>query len=103
VETEFVSVLARKVRTRELRPAEGHRVLAIFQSHLERGIYSPLPLEAVHFAKAREWLITFAVPLHTLDAVHLAVAALQGCPLLTADAGLAKAAAKFGVTARLIS
>jgi hypothetical protein len=31
------------------------------------------------------------------------VAALQGCPLLTADVGLAKAAAKFGVTARLIS
>ena len=103
VETEFVSALARKVRTREMRAAEGHRVLALFQSHLEQGIYARLTLEPAHFAKAREWLATFTVPLHTLDALHLAVAALQGCPLLTADVGLAKACTRVGVKARLIS
>ena len=103
VETEFASVLARKVRTREILAPEGHGVLALFQSHLEQGIYGRLTLGGAHYAKAREWLTSFSLPLHTLDALHLAVAALQGCPLLTADVGLAKAAAKIGVTARLIS
>lgn len=103
VETEFVSVLARKVRIREMRPADGHRVLALFQSNLEQGIYTRLAVEGAHFAKAREWLAAFTVTLHTLDALHLAVAALQGCPLLTADAGLAKASARIGVPAQLIS
>lgn len=103
VEAELVSVLARKVRTREMRAAEGRRVLALFQSHLEQGIYTRLPLERAHFAKAHEWLATFAVPLSTLDALHLAVAATQGCPFLTADVALAKACARIGVTARLIS
>ena len=103
VEAELVSALARKVRTREMRTAEGHRVLALFQSHLEQGIYTRLAVEAAHFAQAREWLATFTVPLQTLDALHVAVAAIQDCPLLTADVALAKACARIGVTARLIS
>ena len=53
--------------------------------------------------KAREWLATFRVSLQALDALHAAVAAIQGCLLLTADATLAKACAKLGVAARLIS
>ena len=97
-----MSALARKVRAREMRRADGHRILAVFQSHLEQGIYTRLALEGAHFARAREWLATFTVPLHTLDALHLAVAATQGCPLLTADVALAKACARVGVTARLI-
>ncbi len=102
VETEMVSVIARKVRTRELRPAEGRRVLALFQSHLDQGSYTRLALEGAHFAKAREWLAAFTIPLHTLDALHVAVAALQDCPLLTADTALAEACVKIGVTAHLI-
>jgi hypothetical protein len=38
-----------------------------------------------------------------LDTLHLGVARLQGCPLLTADVGLAKVCARIGVTARLTS
>jgi len=102
VEAELASALARKVRAREMRPSEGRRVLALFQSHLEQGIYNRLALERAHFAKAREWLATFTVPLHTLDALHLAVAAMQGCPFLTADVALAKACARIGVKAHLI-
>ena len=102
VETEFLSVLARKVRTREIRATEGLRVVAVFQAHLEQGIYERLALEREHFAKAREWLADFTVPLHTLGALHLAVAAMQGCPILTADAALAKACTRIGVTAHLI-
>jgi hypothetical protein len=102
VEAELVSALARKVRAREMRPADPHRILAVFQSHLEQGIYTRLAVGAAHFAQARQWLATFTVPLHTLDALHVAVAALQGCPLLTTDVALAKACARIGVPAHLI-
>lgn len=102
VEVELVSALARKVRVREMRLADAHRIRAVFESHLEQGIYTRLALSTAHFAKAREWLRTFTVPLKTLDALHVAVAAMHGCPLLTADAALAKACAKLGVGARLI-
>jgi hypothetical protein len=102
VEAELASVLARRVRARELRAVDGQRVLALFESHLEQGLYTRLAVEASHFAKAREWLATFTVPLHTLDALHVAVAALHDCPFLTADVPLAKACARIGVTARLI-
>jgi hypothetical protein len=103
VEAELVSAVARKVRAREMRPADGHRIIAVFQSHVEQGIYTRLALEGAHFAKAREWLATFTVPLHTLDALHLAVAAMQECGFVTADVALAKAGARIGVKARLIA
>jgi predicted nucleic acid-binding protein len=74
-----------------------------FQSHLQQGIYTRLAVEGAHFAKARDWLATFAAPIRTLDALHVAVAAMQGCLFLTADVPLAKACVRIGVTARLIS
>ena len=103
VELEFVSAIARKVRTREMRRGDAHRILAAFQSHLEQGIYTQLAVDGAHFAKAREWLATLVVPLQTLDALHVALAAMKGCSIITADAALAKACAKVGVTARLIA
>jgi hypothetical protein len=102
VELELVSALARKVRARGMRRADARRVLAMFQSHLDREIYSRLAVEALHFGVAREWLASLAVLLQTLDALHVAVAALHGCPIVTADAALARACTKVGVTARLI-
>jgi hypothetical protein len=103
VELELICALARKVRWREMRRADAHRILAVFQSHLEQGIYTRLAVESVHFAKAREWLATFTLPLQTLDALHVAVAALDDCRLLTADVALAQACARIGVKARLLS
>ena len=102
VELELVSAIARKVRVRELRGGDAQRILAAFQSHLNQGIYTRLGIDASHFAKAREWLAPLRVPLRTLDALHVAVAALKGCSLMTSDTALAKACAKLGVTARLI-
>ena len=103
VELEFVSAIARKVRAREMRRGDAHRILAAFESHLEQGIYTRLAVDGSHFAKARQWLATLVVPLQTLDALHVAVAALKGWSVLTADAVLAKACAKVGVKARLIA
>lgn len=53
-------------------------------------------------ARARDWLASLAVPLQTLDALHLAVAAGQGCRLLTSDRQLALAARRLGVSTRLL-
>lgn len=103
VELELASAIARKVGTREMRRADAHRILAVVQSHLERGIYTRLGIDAQHFARAREWIASLEIPLLTLDALHLAVAAANGCSLITADAMLAKACAKVDVAARLIS
>ena len=103
VELELVSAITRKVRTHELHRGDAHRILAEFQSHLDQGVYTRLAVDGAHFAKAREWLTTLMIPLQTLDALHVALAALKGCSLMTADVVLAKACAKVGVKARLIA
>jgi len=102
VEVELASALARKARDREMRVADAHRIRAVFESHLETGMYIRLGLDSRHFMRARDWLATFTVPLRTLDALHVAAAAVLDCPLLTADVALAKACATVGVVARLI-
>lgn len=102
-EVELASALSRKARAREMRRADVQRVLTLFQAHLEQGIFVRLALNASHFVQAREWLASLALPLRALDTLHLAVAAREDCPLLTADVALAKACASVGVSARLIS
>lgn len=103
VEVEFASALARKVRTREMRLTDAQRILVAFQAHLDQEIFRRLPIERQHFAKAQEWLASFRIPLRTLDALHVAVAAAEGASMITADATLARMCAKVGVTARLVS
>lgn len=103
VELELTSAIARKVRTRRMRRKDAQRVLDLFRSHLEQGIYTRLGVDAAHFAEARDWITTFTVSLQPLDALHIAVAKMSGCSILTADAVLAKACTKVGTSARLIS
>ena len=102
VEVEFASVLALKARAHELRLGDARRILALFQSHLQEGIYTRLPISSPHFVQAREWFAALTVPMQTLDALHAAVCAIQVCSMLTSDAGLAKACAQIGVTAQLV-
>ena len=102
VELELISAIARKVRTRQIRRKDAQRILNLFRSHLEQGTYTRLGVDAAHFAQAREWLASLSVPLQTLDALHVAVAKMSGCSILTADTVLAKACTKVGVAARLI-
>jgi predicted nucleic acid-binding protein len=102
VEVELLSALARKVRTGELRRADAHRIQEVFRSHLEAGLYLRLPVERRHFAIAREWLATLHTSLATLDALHLAIAADQDCPLVTVDLALARAGRAVGARVRLL-
>lgn len=102
VEVELLSALARKVRTGELRRADAQRIQDVFRTHLEAGLYLRLPVERRHFTAAREWLAALRAPLATLDALHLAVAAAQGCSMVTVDAALARAGRAIGVRVRLL-
>ena len=103
VEVEFASAMARKVRMREMRLTDAQRVLVAFHAHLDQGLFTRLPIERQHFAKAHEWLTSFRIPLRTLDALHMAVAATEGASLITADAALARTCAKVGVMAKLVA
>ncbi len=102
VDLEFVSALAQKVRSRDLRRKDAAGNLRLFQSHLDKGIYARLGLDASHFAQAGQWISTLGINLRTLDALHLAVTALNGCTIMTADALLARACGKLGVSVHLI-
>ncbi|HLY62330.1 MAG TPA: type II toxin-antitoxin system VapC family toxin [Terriglobia bacterium] len=103
VETELISALVQKVRSREMPLDAARRVYDMFLDHLRRGAYHRLALEQSHFARAQEWLASFQVHLRTLDALHVAIASLERATLLTADAALAKACRNLDIATRLIS
>jgi predicted nucleic acid-binding protein len=101
-EVELVSALARKIRERELSRENANHVLTEFQSHLNQFLFKRIPLERDHYSVAFNWLAQFAVPLRTLDALHLAVAAQNNLELVTADQQLLQSARKLGVRTRLL-
>jgi len=102
VEVEFASVLARKVRTRELALATARAALEQFRAHLEEGLYRRLEIGSAHYAQAQRWVEAFKPPLRTLDALHLSVAAHASAELLTADVQLARAARALHLACRLL-
>ena len=99
VELEFASVLARKVRARELAPAAA---LEQFRAHQDEGLYRRLEIGSAHYDQARRWVEAFRPPLRTLAALHLSVAAAAGAALLTADVRLARAARALHLACRLL-
>lgn len=101
-ELEVYSALSRKIREGGLEREDAVRILAQFQAHVDGSWYTKLPLEPRHYRLAKEWMRQFHVPLRSLDALHLAVAASEQAPLITADVGMAKAAEALSVTTVLI-
>jgi len=102
VEVELQSAVARKIREKALVKGDGVEILTRFRLHLDSGCYSRLPIESSHYDIAARWISRFDVPLRTLDALHLAVCFDADALLLTADAGLAKAARHFRVNVQLL-
>jgi predicted nucleic acid-binding protein len=47
--------------------------------------------------KRKNWILQFAVPLKTLDAIHLAIAAEGDLKMLTADRQMVISAKHFGI------
>jgi predicted nucleic acid-binding protein len=91
-EVEFVSLVSEKRRLKELNDRRAREVLDLFGAHVAEGFYRRLALSTEHFLKARQLIGSFMVPLHTLDALHLAAAMIEVLPLVTSDGPLATAA-----------
>jgi len=102
-EVEFASALSRKIRDHDLAGPAGHKILNLFQSHVTQGFYNVLAVEGHHFEQAREWIARFDTPLRTLDALHLALAALENAQLITADRQLHESATLLGVESLLLA
>lgn len=97
VELEMASSLARKQRSGELTTAQAYDIEDLFRMHLDQGVFTRLPLDREHFQIARQSMWASRLPLTTLDALHAAIAALDGRALTTADRRLAAAAEDLGV------
>ena len=103
VKVEFASALAMRVRMGQECADSAKAVTALFQAHLNEGIYELLPIVQKDYDLACAWMSEFNTPLRAPDALHLAVAHNNACLLLTADIKMAESAQKLGVKARLIS
>lgn len=103
VELELCSLLALKLRTGALDRADATTVLAQFRVHLAGGFYRMVETGPREYELARSWLGTFATPLRTLDALHMATAFANGHELFTTDKAMASAAKQLGVKHRLIA
>lgn len=101
-ELELYSALSRKIREGGLEREDAVRILAQFQAHLDGDWYTRLPLEPRHYRLAKQWMRQFHVPLRSLDALHIAVAASEQASLITADVGMAKAAESLSVATVLL-
>ena len=102
VEVELFSALARKVRMREMSSPDAARIGQQFLDHLHGGLYARLAVQRSHFAKAREWLARFTLPLRAADALHLALADGEGLRLATADQDLSRSARSLGLPVLLV-
>ena len=102
VEVEFFSALARKVRARGMSAPDGRRAGDRFLVHLRAGFYARISPERRHYEVARGWLARLTLPLRALDALHLALADLEGLRLVTADQDLSRSAKRLGVSVTLV-
>jgi predicted nucleic acid-binding protein len=96
-EVELASAISRKIREKNLLQEDGNKIFNQFQTHLNESLYRLINIEARHYQTAKNWILQFAVPLKSLDAVHLAIAAEDNLTLITADRRMTLSAKHFGI------
>lgn len=94
---EFLVGLARKVRNRELDMVQVERIRAAFEEHMQQGRLLRFSLHSTFSEEAGQLAFRCAVPLRTLDALHLSAAAELRVTLVTFDQRLAQAARSLSV------
>ncbi len=99
---EFVSTVAKYVRTRQIDKSVAREILVAFEYHCLHS-FAFRPVLSSEYELAQQWLRQFRTPLRTMDALHLAVAHTNRLTLVTADRQLAVAAEVFGVPCRFVS
>ena len=96
-EVELASAISRKIRENNISPEDGNKIFNQFQTHLKESFFRQISVDYRHYQTAKNWILQFAVPLKTLDAIHLAIAAEGDFALLTADKQLDSSAKYFGI------
>ena len=98
-EVELASAISRKIRENNLSPEDGNKIFNQFQTHLKETFFRLISVDDRHYQTAKNWILQFAVPLKTLDALHLTVTAEGDLTLLTSDSQLYISAKYFGIDA----
>ncbi len=99
---ELWSALLAKERSGALTPEQRLRVWELFELHLIDDTVELMRLDAVVVRDAAEIMamVHLAVPLRTLDAIHLATfAGIEGGPLFSRDKRMVAAAKRLGLRA----
>ena len=98
---EFRCLLARRRRNHDLNAKAERRAATAFDEDIARGFLELHPLEDRHALDAYDLLMKLrAIPLRTLDALHLAIAlALGADTIATADDTFSAAAAALRLNA----
>lgn len=92
VMTETASALRRKVLNRILSQDDAQAAWKDFRQDVAAGSFRVLEPEHRHFAHAETMIWRAKAPLRTLDALHLALADLEGAAIVTADLVMAEVA-----------
>lgn len=94
--TEFSSALSIKVRARELSPESRAKALAGWAAMRNENLLTFAVLPA-HFAAAAVYVERADLRLRAPDALHLAIAASNGCSIATLGGVQARAALELGI------
>jgi predicted nucleic acid-binding protein len=96
--TEVLSAIGRRKREGELSSAMANKIRDALLEDATSGAFSRLHLDPEAHRKAEHLLLTTAVPLRTLDALHLALAFSGAAThLLTFDRRMREAAVQSGM------
>lgn len=102
VDVEMASALSRLVRMGEFSGQDAAKVQNAFAADVGKGCFQYLAVDVVAFQQAQRWLLARKTALRTLDALHLACAALAEARFITADQALSNAAQVHGVNCLLV-
>lgn len=102
-QTEFVAALALRQRIGDLSLAHAQQVTTLFRRHLDDSLYRSLHFNSTVYSRACDYIARFDPPLKAPDALHLAAAALEQLPLVTADRQLAHNAETLGIAVELLA
>jgi predicted nucleic acid-binding protein len=93
---EFASVIAKRVRTRDMSPADAALAFSAFDAWSAR-LGARLELARADMARAEALIRRLDLSLRTPDALNIAMAERHGASLATFDRGMATAATAVGL------
>jgi uncharacterized protein len=93
---EFSWVIARRVRTRDLRADEARAAFSNFDSWCARHV-TWVKLESIDIVGATALMRRLDLSVRTPNALHIAIVQRIGCPLLTFDRTMASVARALGI------